>query len=318
MLYPPVTTLFIVFTAVSIFAVVNDCNKLKTSSEVVVPSACATISAVIFLVMGWFVYDTFFVEEEVEEVIVETKKEAVMNKFQRILFERYKQRKLLDMMEEEYSTGDFYENMFSSITSIKIDREMETYSFTKSSLFNMIDEGYLKDGQRFVKNINLKELDNRVNIYKFTRDIIANEKKYYDYLWTGVATDDAFDTYLDTVPFNSPILNKYLEEYTKKYKNDNIVIRNDNIYNTLTDIFKTMGIEAEQIDLKESHFKYTGVWTNEMMNRFLKVIKLNNILLENFNAEKENGEMGKAKYSVSFYFILENKITNDYNKDKQL
>jgi len=279
------------------------------------------ISGVVFVGMMYLVYALVFKEEEkkVESTVV-VKQELVMTQFQKELHKRYKQRIFFNQIEEEFSSTDFYEKMFSYVYSINIDKKRNTYEYTKKALFNMIKEGYVKNGQNYIKKIDLSNLDTRNSIYKFTRTINRSEKAFYNYLWVGFSGEDVFKEYAESTPYKSLILNKYVKEYYDEFEKRNLAPKSkETIYQDLSNIFKNMSIEADEIDMIQSHFKYKGVWDSKKLSRFLKIVKLNNIPMEYLNVLRmETGNIdSNITFDVNFYFILKNTINNDYNKDRK-
>jgi len=279
------------------------------------------ISGVVFLGMMYLVYAFVFEEEDKEAYTVKTvKKEVVMSGFQKELYKRYKQRILLNKIEDEYSSTDFYEKMFSYIYSINIDKPRNVYQYTKKSLFNMLDEGYTKSGNNFIKKVDLEEYENRNSVFKFTRIINRKERDFYNYLWVGFNNNDEFTEYVNKNPYTSLRLNKLLKDYYLDYKKVYLAPKDKgNLYQLLTNIFKELNIEADEIDMVESHFKYKGIWKKDKLSFFLKVIKLNNIPLEYLNVLRSDTDTvsNEVTFDINFYFILKNTINNDYNIDRK-
>jgi hypothetical protein len=279
------------------------------------------ISGVIFVVMMYLVYALVFEEEEVVKVQdIVVKQELVMTPFQKELHKRYKQRIFLDKIEDEFSVTDFYEKMFSYIYSINIDKKRNTYEYTKKALFNMIKDGYVKNGANYIKKIDLTTYDTKNSIYKFTRTINKSEKDFYKYLWVGFNDDDVFKEYAYSTPYKSLILNKYVKDYYNDFEKSNLALKSKgSIYPRLSDIFKEMSIEADEIDMVQSHFKYKGTWNTDKLSRFLKIIKLNNIPMEYLNVLRNEtvNVSDNVTFDINFYFILKNTIKNDYNTDRK-
>jgi hypothetical protein len=270
------------------------------------------ISVIIFLGAMYGLYYTMIKEEDViiEEAVVE--KVISYTDFQKDIIMRLKQRKFINMIEQEYSSNGLYEKMFSRITHIRFSPMNNVYEYRKEAMFAMRNAGFNIKRDKIFKVQKIEFFKKSRDKWKLYNDINKDGKSFYNYLEIGVSEKDTYLEYSKSKPYNNYLLNNKLQTSAEAWQSKYMIHREENIITNVNNVFKKFNIIAEEVDATFSYFKYSGIWDSEKASLFLKVLKVNNILVNNFEMEQTKGNQNN--FFVKFDLKIRNIYSNRYNK----